>query len=101
MYPIVSSVSFLIRFYLCYVTIEQLPLFANEAIGWVFGQIVSIYVLFRIVCYPIVGIISDNLEIRSASAKSVLYFLLYIPLAGLYWIVLLLFTNVFHILPIQ
>ena len=100
MYPIVSATSFIIRCYLCYITIEQMPIFANEAIGWVFGQIVSIYVIFKLICYPIVGVLADNFDIESSSLKSIMYFLLYLPLAFIYWLVLLLLTNVFGILPI-
>ena len=101
MYQIVSTLSLIVRFYLCYITIEQLPVFANEAVGWVFGQVLSIYVLFRIICYPIVGALSEAFDIQSPTAKSIMYFLLYIPLAGLYWIALLLLTHVFGVLPIQ
>lgn len=101
MYPIVSAASFIARFYLCYITIEQLPIFANDAIGWVLGQVLSVYTIFRLICYPIVGVISSNLDIESATAKSIMYFILYLPLAGLYWLVLLLLTNVFGVLPIQ
>ena len=100
MYPIVSSISLAVRFWLCYITIESLPIFSNDATGWVFGQIISIYTLFRIICYPIVGILSERLYISSATARSIMYFLLYIPLAGLYWVLLLLLTHVFGVLPI-
>ena len=100
MYPIVSSLSLAIRFWLCYITIESLPIFSNEATGWVFGQVVSIYTLFRIICYPIVGVISERLDIDSAATRSIMYFILYIPLAGLYWVLLLLLTHVFGVLPI-
>ncbi len=101
MYPIVSSASILARFYLCYITIEQLPIFANSSINWVFGQIISIYMIFRLICYPIVGRISQSFGIESAAAKSVLYLIIYLPLIGIYWIILLLLTHVFGILPIR
>jgi len=35
MYPIVSTISFIIRFSIAYYTIEQLPIFANESANWV------------------------------------------------------------------
>lgn len=100
MYPIVSGLSFIARAYVCYITIEQLPIFANDTIGWVFGQIISIYTIFRLICYPIVGLISDYFDIQSASARSIIYFLLYLPLAGIYWLALWLLTSVFGVLPI-
>lgn len=101
MYPIVSAISFIARIYLCYITIEQLPIFANESINLVFGQVVSIYTIFRLICYSLVGRISQSFGIESATIKSVLYFILYIPLLGIYWLLLLLLTHVFGILPIQ
>lgn len=100
MYPAVSTASLLARFYLCYITIEQLPIFANDAIGWVFGQIVSVYTIFRLICYPVVGLLSDYFDIQSASARSIIYFLLYLPLTGIYWLVLWSLTNIFGVLPI-
>lgn len=100
MYPIVSILSFIARIYLCYVTIEQLPIFANESINFVFGQVVSIFTIFRLICYPIVGEIASKFSIQSATAKSILYFLLYLPLVGIYWTVLLLLTHVFGVLPL-
>lgn len=101
MYPIVSTLSLLARFYLCYITIEQLPIFANDTTNWVLGQVLSAYTIFRLICYPIVGVISSRLEIRSATAKSVMYFLLYLPLVGVYWVILLLLTHIFGVLPIK
>ena len=100
MYQLVSALSFIARIYLCYVTIEQLPIFANGSINWVFGQIISIYMIFRLICYPIVGRISQSVGIESAVAKSVLYLIVYLPLIGIYWLLLLLLTHVFGVLPI-
>jgi len=101
MYPLVSTISFVARFYLCYITIEQLPVFSNDALGWVFGQILSIYTLFRLICYPIVGLISSHLEVQSAALRSAMYFILYLPLVGIYWLILSLLTNIFGVLPIS
>lgn len=100
MYPIVSSLSFIIRFWLCYITIETLPIFSNEAIEWILGQVISIYTIFRLICYPAVGIIARKMEIKSSTANSVIYFFLYLPLIGIYWLVLLILTHVVGILPI-
>lgn len=100
MYPIVSSASIIIRFYLCYITIEALPIFSNEAIGWILGQAISIYTIFRLICYPIVGKIGRKFDIKSSTTKSVVYFILYLPLAGTYWVALLILTRVFGVLPL-
>lgn len=42
----------------------------------------------------------ETFESWQLTLKSVMYFLLYLPLAGVYWLLLLLLTNVFGILPI-
>mgnify|MGYP003613199404 CR=1 FL=1 len=100
MYQVASSLSLIIRFWLCYITIETLPVFSNEAIEWVLGQVISIYTVFRLICYPIVGVLSRKMEIKSPTAKSIMYFILYIPLAGIYWVILLILTHVMGVLPI-
>lgn len=100
MYPIVSSLSLIIRFWLCYMTIETLPIFSNETIEWILGQVLSIYTIFRLICYPIVGMIVGKMEIESSTAKSIMYFFLYLPLIGIYWVVLLILTHIVGILPI-
>jgi hypothetical protein len=100
MYPIVSRLSFLIRFLLCFVTIERLPIFANEGINWLLGQALSIYTIFWLICYTAVGVLSSRFDIQDATAKSILYFLLYLPLIGIYWLTLSLLTFL-HILPIS
>lgn len=101
MYSIVSTISILLRFLICYFTIEQSPIFANQGVEWLFGQIVSIYAIFRLICYPIVGNLATKYDIESSTAKSVMYFFLYLPVAGVYWIVLLLLTHVFQVLPVN
>lgn len=100
MYPIVSTLSLIVRFYLCYISIEQLPIFVNEDTNWLFGQIISIYTIFRLICYALVGAISSRMKENDSTIKSVLYLVLYILLAGIYWLVLLLLTNVFGVLPV-
>ncbi len=100
MYQVVSSLSLVIRFWLCYITIETLPIFSDESIEWILGQIISIYTIFRLICYPVVGKISRKTEIKSPTVKSILYFALYFPLAGIYWLILLILTHVVGILPI-
>lgn len=99
LYPIISSASLLIRVYLCYITVEKYPIFANDSTNWLFGQIISIYTIFRLICFPIVGVISEKMDIESPSVRSFIYFLLYIPLLLIYWVVLMLLTNVLHWLP--
>ena len=100
MYPIVSRLSFLIRFLLCFVTIERLPIFANEDLNWLLGQVLSIYTIFWLICYIAVGEISSRFDMRDATTKSILYFILYLPLIGSYWLILTVLTY-FNVLPIS
>lgn len=100
MYPIISRLSFLLRFWISYKTIGQLPIFSNGNVNYVIGQTLSIYTIFRLICYPLVGIISSNLNIKSPIARSILYIVLYIPLIGIYWLIAKT-LEYFHILPIS
>lgn len=99
MYLLVSSASFIIRFWICYKTIEQFPLFENEGIQWIIGEIISIYTILKIICYGIVGRISWRMGIITPTWKSLLYFVLYLPLVAFFWLVLWMFTKI-QILPI-
>lgn len=101
MYPLVSALSLFARFYLCFITIERLPIFVDDTANWIFGQVLSIYTVFRLICYPLVGFISERLDIRSATVRSIMYFLLYLPLVGIYWFALMILTSIFGILPIK
>lgn len=100
MYPVVSSASLIIRWYLCYISIEQLPISSNVGIDWFIGQIVSIFIIFRIICYFITGLLIEKWDIDSSTLKSVIYFFVYIPIVGLYWLLLWALTNVFGVLPL-
>jgi hypothetical protein len=55
MYILISKASLITRFCLCCVTIEQYPIFGNVAIQWLFGEIISIYTILRIIAYTITG----------------------------------------------
>lgn len=100
MYPMISALSLLVRMYLCYISIEQLPILTNDSLNWMIGQVLSIYSLFRLICYPIVGIVSTRLGIESASLKSILYFIFYLPLLIIYWLLLIMLTHFLEVLPV-
>ena len=55
MYKEISAISYAIRAYICYLTIETTPIFDNEGLTWLFGQIISIYTLFYLISYAAVG----------------------------------------------
>lgn len=94
-YLFIKFVSYAIRYLICYFTIESVPIFESENAQkfWdaLFGGI--IYTIFLGICYPLVGFISDRKNIKSSSAKSALYFVLYLPLILIAYIVLLSLTH--------
>lgn len=98
-YRIISSISYIVRFWLCYLTIENVPIFSNELVAYFIGQIISIYFLLMVICYFIVGRLSYKLGSNDPSARSILYFLLYIAMVFILWIVLKLLV-VLGVLPI-
>lgn len=99
MYIIISSTSYIVRFWLCYLTIENVPIFSNELVGYFIGQIISIYFLLMVICYFIVGRLSCKLGINDPSARSILYFLIYIAMVFILWIILK-FLVALGVLPI-
>lgn len=100
LYRLVSATSLLVRFYLCYITIEQLPIFASNEFNIIVGQIVSVYSVFWAISYIATGIISHRLGIENPTGRSILYFMVYLIPVSIYWLVLLILTNVLHILPV-
>ncbi len=101
MYKIIKTVSFLIRYAICCITIEQIALFENEATQWFFSLFFGgvLYSILWAICYFFVGVISQKFSVDSSSAKSILYFVLYIALVLLIFGILKLLTY-FGMLPI-
>ena len=91
-YREISAISYAVRFYICYATIEATPIFKDEGFTWLFWQIIPIYTLFYIISYNIIG----AMGYRSGDAPVcaiILYVLVYIPLALLTWLALLALTK--------
>ncbi len=101
MYSVISAASLITRIYLCYLTIETLPIFAESGLNWLIGQIFSVYTIFRLICYPLTGYIVEKIGIENPSLRAMVYFIVYLPIIGIYWAVLLAFTYVFGVLPIH
>lgn len=99
MYLIVKDISYFIRWVVCYFTIEQHPIFANEAIQWVLAQILSIYVILRIICYAITGVFASKLQARTSTEKSIIYFFIYLIVAIIVYRILQKLTQL-QILPL-
>ncbi len=102
LYRIVSTISFITRYLLCVFTIEKVDIFKDTGaqILWsfVFGGV--LYSVFNLICFPIVGAVSQKLGFESSAFKSFLYFVLYLPLIFVTYGILLLLTH-FGVLPIS
>lgn len=98
MYRILSSASFIVRFAICYVTIEAVPIVESELMTIILAQAIPTYTVLRIISYGIVSAL--GYERGSAPGLGVfLYFIVYLPLALLLWLTLLLLTWL-NVLPI-
>ncbi len=98
MYKDASAISYIVRAYVCYLTIQATPIFANPAVEWLLGQIISIFVILMVISYAIV----NKMGYESGQAPVlgvVLYFGVYVVLTLITWVFLLLMTK-FGILPI-
>ena len=99
MYQFARLLSLGIRICICYITIETTPIFADEAIEWIAGQIVSIYSILWFISYNTVGIVFDYKRGDWPVLGVILYAIIYIPLALLTWGILWGLT-IFKVLPI-
>lgn len=97
-YQAVAFASFVFRAYLCYLTIDNIPIILNPLINEVFLEVFSLYTLLWAVSRPVTGIFYKK-GIDSPYKGLVIYFGIYIAfLILLYFILLTL--SFFKILPI-
>ena len=97
MYKILSEISFFIRCYLCYLTIDNILILSNQLLNYVLLEVFSLYTILRIITYLEVGTIykkSDESEIGV-----IVYFFIYLINLGIMYVLLLILTH-FGILPI-
>ena len=99
MYQFVSLISFIIRAGIYYLAIGTTPVFANESIEWIVGQIIPIHAILWLISYTTVGRGFGYNRGDDPVLGVVLYAIVYIPLILFLWGVLWLLTLV-HILPI-
>jgi hypothetical protein len=97
MYPIIRSASLLIRWWICYLTIENVPIFENETVGWMVGEIISIYTIMWAISYFIVGRFYERGD--SPIFGALAYFFVYLVVALVVWLLMLFFTWI-DVLPI-
>lgn len=78
MYRLVSSISFIIRAYLCYCTIDTLPIIKDPLIQELISEIFSLYTLLWACSYFTNRKIIKELEINSSTVRTIIYFFIYL-----------------------
>ena len=97
MYKIVSTISFLIRSYLCYCTIDKIPILKNPIANTILMEVISIYIILMLVTRRTVGKFYRKGE--NPVFGSILYFFIYIIYLAILYGTMLILTNL-KILPI-
>ena len=97
MYKFVSTVSFLIRFYLCYCTIDTIPILKNPLLNSILLEVISIYSILMVISRSTVGTFYRKGE--NAIFGVIAYFFIYIIYLGITYSILLFLTWL-NILPI-
>ncbi len=49
MYKMLSEISFIIRAYLCYLTIDRIPIIKNELLNYIILEVISLYTILMII----------------------------------------------------
>ncbi len=97
MYQLISGVSFIIRAYLCYKTIESVPILANPFANSILWEVIPFYTVLMAISRNIVSLFYSKGEAPTLGA--IAYFFVYLVVLGITYIVMLLLTK-FCILPI-
>lgn len=98
MYPIISLISFCIRAWLCYNTIDNIPILSNQIANSILLEVVSLYTILMVISRAIVGIFYKRGEAPVFGA--IAYFFIYIINLGIMYLLMLILTKV-EILPIN
>ena len=77
MYEIISGISFLVRAYLCYLTIDNIPIFENHLLNSVFLESFSLYTLLWAVSRIITSFFYEK-GTDSSYKGCFVYFIIYI-----------------------
>jgi hypothetical protein len=92
MYNIISFASFVFRFWLCYLTIEAVPIFKSELLGLIIGQVMPVYGAMLLLSYFIVGNIIGYKRGSAPLWGVLLYFIVYVALTLVLWVILQILT---------
>lgn len=97
MYKILSELSLLLRMYLCYLTIDNIPILKNELWNYVLLEVISLYTILRILTYFEVGRFYEKGD--NSAFGVIAYFFVYLINLGVMYLVMLVLTKV-GMLPI-
>ena len=92
MYYLWNKISYILRFVLCFITIEKFPLFGNIIMQFAYGSLV--YTILWAVTFLEVRILSDGTYSDEASIRALLYLILYIPNMLVLWFFLWILTKI-------
>ncbi len=98
MYNLVSALSFIIRAYLCYCTIDNIPILANPIANSILLEVISIYTILMIISRKTVGKFYSKGEAPVFGA--IAYFFIYIAYLGITYIIMWILTYI-KFLPIN
>lgn len=97
MYKLISGISFLIRAWLCYNTINNVPILANPIANSILLEVISLYTMLMVISRKIVGISYKSGDEPVIGA--ILYFFVYLVNLGIMYIIMIGLTKI-GILPI-
>lgn len=97
MYPIISFISFCIRAWFCYNTIDNIPILSNPIANSILLEVVSLYTILMVISRAIVGTFYKRGDAPVFGA--IAYFFIYIINLGIMYLLMLILTKV-GILPI-
>lgn len=97
LYIIVSSISFIVRAYLCYRTIENVPILSNPIANSILWEVVPVYTILMLICRKIVGLFYSKGEAPVFGA--IAYFIIYMVALFIVYVSMLILTK-FGVLPI-
>lgn len=97
MYKIIKIISFIIRAYLCYLTIDNIPIFENYLFNNILLEIFSLYTLLWFISRLEVGMFYHKGE--APAIGSIMYFFVYLFNLLVLYLVMLVLTKI-GVLPI-
>lgn len=92
MYPIIRFISFCIRAWLCYNTIDNIPILSNPIANSILLEVVSLYTILMVISRAIVGTFYKHGAAPVFGA--IAYFFIYIVNLGIIYLLMLILTKI-------